>query len=112
MLINICFGFMIFSSSLIESLIAKTRMWQKRNTQLANFDQPTLRVICLIVTPCDADRILRDQTARQAMPDPKIQAASPRRIPYGICSICWEVATAVVSLVHWWRRGGAERLPC
>jgi hypothetical protein len=32
-------------ASLIEFSIAKTRMWQRHNIQLANFDQATLRVI-------------------------------------------------------------------
>ena len=32
-------------ASLIELPIAKTRMWQKHNIQLANFDMATLRVI-------------------------------------------------------------------
>jgi hypothetical protein len=45
MLINICFGFMMLIASLIELPIAKTRMWQKDNIQLANFDMASLRVI-------------------------------------------------------------------
>src|SRR5262245_43031703 len=45
MLINICFGFIMLIASLIESPIAKTRMWQKRNTHLANFDVASLHVI-------------------------------------------------------------------
>jgi hypothetical protein len=45
MLINICFGFMMLIASLIESSVPKTRMWQKHNIQLANFDMATLRVI-------------------------------------------------------------------
>src|SRR4029077_19171091 len=36
MLINICFGFIMFIASLIESPFLDTRMWQKRKTQLAN----------------------------------------------------------------------------
>jgi hypothetical protein len=45
MLINICFGFMMFIASLIESPLAKMRMWQKHNSHLANFDVTSLRVI-------------------------------------------------------------------
>ena len=36
---------MMLIASLIESPIAKTRMWQKHNIQLANFDMASLRVI-------------------------------------------------------------------
>jgi hypothetical protein len=45
MLINIFFGFMMLIASLIESPSLKTRMWQKHNIQLANFDVTSLRVI-------------------------------------------------------------------
>jgi len=36
---------MMLIASLIELPIAKTRMWQKHNIQLANFDKARLRVI-------------------------------------------------------------------
>jgi len=36
---------MMFVASLIELPIAKTRMWQKHNIQLANFDMASLRLI-------------------------------------------------------------------
>ena len=48
MLIIICFGFMMLITSLVELPIAKTRMWQTRNIQLAKFDQSTLR--CYLVS--------------------------------------------------------------
>jgi hypothetical protein len=35
---------MMLVASLIESSIAKTRMWQKHNTHFANFDKAALRV--------------------------------------------------------------------
>jgi hypothetical protein len=44
MLINICFGFMMLIASLIELPIAKPRMWQKHNVQLANFDKASYLV--------------------------------------------------------------------
>jgi hypothetical protein len=36
---------MMLIASLIESSVPKTRMWQKHNSQLANFDLASLRVI-------------------------------------------------------------------
>jgi len=45
MLVNICFGFMMFISSLVEFSLPKTRMRQKHKIHLANFDKATLRVI-------------------------------------------------------------------
>jgi len=44
MLINICFGFMVFIASLIELAIAKTWIWHDHNAQLANFDLTSLRL--------------------------------------------------------------------
>src|SRR5262249_12470157 len=43
--LNMCFGFIMFISSLIESPVLKTRMWKKDNVHLANFDLASLRVI-------------------------------------------------------------------
>src|SRR6266478_6621124 len=45
MLLNICFGFMMFIASLVELPIAKTRMRQEHNSQIANFDMASLRVM-------------------------------------------------------------------
>jgi hypothetical protein len=36
---------MMFIVSLVEFSIPKTRMWKRRNVQLANFDVTSLRVI-------------------------------------------------------------------
>jgi hypothetical protein len=47
MLIIICFNFMMFIASLVEFPIPKAPMRRKHNTQLANFDVTSLRVICV-----------------------------------------------------------------
>jgi len=75
---------MMFIASLIESPNAKTRMWQKHNIQLANFDVTSLRVICRILARYEAARILRDQTAREAMPDAQNQGLFATQISYGM----------------------------
>jgi hypothetical protein len=75
---------MMFIASLIESFVGKTRMWQKHNIQLANFDVTSLRIICRILTRYEATRILRDQTAREAMPDTQNQGVFTTQISYGM----------------------------
>ena len=42
-LIIICFGFIVLTASLVEFAIAKPRMWQAHNAQLANFDVASSR---------------------------------------------------------------------
>jgi hypothetical protein len=60
----------MFIASLIESPFLDTRMWQKRKTQLANFDQSILHVIC---------RILRD--ARKVDDPADCRSETDSRVP-------------------------------
>src|SRR5215475_3986625 len=52
MLVNICFGFIMLIASLIESSVPKTRMSEKHNIQLGNFDLPSLGVIWFCWPTC------------------------------------------------------------
>jgi len=45
MLLNNCLGFMMFIAPWLNLLIVKTRMRQKRQIQIANFDMASLHVI-------------------------------------------------------------------
>jgi hypothetical protein len=67
MVLIMCFGFMMLVASLIESPIARTRMWQKRNTHLANFDVTSLRVTATAPRQQADIQVVCDEATRKAM---------------------------------------------